>query len=109
MIFKYNEAKERNVGNNMKIKDLFSGKNMPIDFVIGKLNGFHGTFKNSKSIKYYFIIEGKAKVKIDDELNEVEKGDFVLIPINAKHSIEGDVEFAIMCMPSFDIDTEQIV
>ncbi len=34
----------------MKIKDLFSGKNMPIDFVIGKLNGFHGTFKNTKSI-----------------------------------------------------------
>lgn len=50
MIFKYNEAKERNVGNNMKIKDLYSGKNMPIDFVIGKLNGFHGTFKNTKSI-----------------------------------------------------------
>ena len=109
MIFKYKEAKERNVGNNMKIKDLYSGKNMPIDFVIGKLNGFHGTFKNTKSIKYYFIIDGKAKVKINDELNEVEKGDFVLIPINAEHSIKGDVEFAIMCMPSFDIDKEQIV
>ena len=50
----------------MKIKDLYSGKDMPIDFVIGKLNGFHRTFKNTKSIKYYFIIDGKAKVKIND-------------------------------------------
>lgn len=48
-------------------------------------------------------------MKINDELSEVEKGDFVLIPINAKHSIEGDVEFAIMCMPSFDINNEQII
>ena len=109
MIFKYKEAQERDVGDNMKIKDLYAGKNMPIDFVISKLNGFHGTFINTKSIKYYFIIDGKAKVIINDELYEVEKGDFVLIPINAKHSIEGEVEFAIMCMPSFDINDEQIV
>ena len=46
---------------------------------------------------------------LNDEVYEVEKGDFVLIPINAKHSIEGNVEFAIMCMPSFDINDEQIV
>lgn len=109
MFFKYKEAKERNVGDNMKIKDLYAGKNLPIDFVIGKLNGFHGTFINTKSIKYYFIIDGKANVKINDELTEVEKGDLVVIPINTKHSIEGDVEFAIMCMPSFDSDNEQII
>lgn len=109
MVFKIKDALERKVGDNMKIKDLYVGKNMPIDFVVSKLNGFHGTFINNKSTKYYFIIDGKANVKINDELSEVEKGDFVLIPINAKHSIEGDVEFAIMCMPSFDINNEQII
>ena len=109
MVYKYKEANERKVGDNMQIKDLYSGKNMPIDIVLGKLDGFHGTFINTKSIKYYFIIDGKANVKINDELSEVEKGDFVLIPINAKHSIEGNVEFAIMCMPSFDINNEQII
>ncbi len=109
MIYKYKTAQERNVGDNMKIKDLYAGKNMPMDFVIGKLNGFHGTFINEKNIKYYFIIDGKASVTINDETSEVEKGDFVLIPINAKHSIEGDVEFAIICTPSFDINSEKII
>lgn len=93
----------------MKIKDLLAGKDLPMDFVIGKLNGFHGTFVNEKNTKYYFIINGKATITIDDEKTEVEKGDLVLIPVNAKHSIEGDVEFAIMCTSSFDIDSERII
>ena len=37
MVFKYKTALERKVGDNMKIKDLYAGKNMPMDFVIGKL------------------------------------------------------------------------
>jgi mannose-6-phosphate isomerase-like protein (cupin superfamily) len=82
---------------------------MPMDFVIGKLNGFHGTFVNNKSIKYYFILDGKAKVTIDGEITEVEKGDFVVIPVNAKHSIDGVAEFAIACTPSFDPKDEKII
>ena len=50
---------------------------MPLNFVIGELNGFHGTMVNEKSIKYYYIIDGKAKVIINDEITDVEKGDFV--------------------------------
>lgn len=109
MVYKYKKALERDVGDNMKIKDIFAGKDMPMDFVIGKLDGFHGTYINEKNTKYYFIIDGKATVIIDNEKNEVEKGDFVLIPVNAKHSIEGNVEFAIICTPSFDISSEKII
>ncbi len=109
MVFKYKKALEKNVGDNMKIKDIFAGKDMPMDFVIGKLDGFHGTFINKKNTKYYFIIDGTATVKINDETIEVEKGDFILIPVNSKHSIDGNVEFAIICTPSFDIDSEEII
>ena len=109
MVYKFKMAQERNVCDNMKIKDLLAGKNMPMDFVIGELNGFHGTFINRKSIKYYFIIEGKAIVTVDDEKTNVEQGDFVLIPRNSKHSIDGKVKFAIMCMPSFDINSEETI
>lgn len=109
VVYKYQDAPERTVGGNMKIKDLFAGKDMPMDFVIGKLNGFHGTFINTKNTKYYFIIDGSATVTIDGVESNVEKGDFVLIPVNAKHSIEGNVEFAVMCTPSFDINSEKII
>lgn len=57
MIYRYSEAKKRNVGDNMQITDLYPVKNMPMDFVIGELNGFHGTFCNTKNNKYYFILE----------------------------------------------------
>lgn len=109
MIYRYSEVKKRNVGDNMQITDLYPVKNMPMDFVIGELNGFHGTFCNTKNNKYYFILEGFAKVKIEEEVNVVNKGDFVEIPINMPHSIEGNVKYAIMCTPSFDIESEKVL
>ncbi len=109
MVYKYKMAQERSVGDNMKIRDLFAGKNMPMDFVIGELDGFHGIFINRKSIKYYFILDGNVIVTIDGEKTNVEQGDFVLIPVNSKHSIDGKVRFAIICTPSFDINSEEIV
>ena len=109
MVYKYKNAEKRRVGNEIERIDLYQGKNMPLNFVIGELNGFHGTMVNEKSIKYYYIIDGKAKVIINDEITDVEKGDFVVIPVNAKHSIEGNAEFAIICTPPFDPDYERKV
>ena len=109
MIYKYKKASKRNVGDNMLITDLFAEKDKNMDFVIGELNGFHGTFINEKNTKYYYILNGKATVTINDEKGEVEEGDFVEIPINAKHSIEGKVKFAIMCTPPFDIHSEKMI
>ncbi len=107
MVYKYKDAEKRRVGNEIEIKDLYQGKNMPLDFVIGELNGFHGTMVNEKSIKYYYIIDGKAKVTINDEITDVEKGDFVVIGVNAKHRIEGKAEFAMICRPPFDAEDER--
>ena len=109
MIYKYKKAAKRNVGDNMLITDLFAEKDKDMDFVIGELNGFHGTFINEKNTKYYYILSGKATVTINDEKSEVEEGDFVEIPINAKHSIEGKVKFAIVCTPPFDLHSEKII
>ena len=109
MIYKYKKASKRNVGDNMLITDLFAEKDKNLDFVIGELNGFHGTFINEKNTKYYYILSGKATVTINDEKSEVEEGDFVEIPINAKHSIEGKVKFVIMCTPPFDLHSEKMI
>ena len=109
MIYKYKKASKRNVGDNMLITDLFAEKDKNMDFVIGELNGFHGTFINEKNTKYYYILSGKATVTINDEKSEVEEGDFVEIPINQKHSIERKVKFAIVCTPPFDLHSEKII
>ena len=109
MIYKYKNAPKRSVVDNMMITDLYAEKKKAMDFVIWKLDGFHGTFINEKNTKYYYILNGKATVTINNEKGEVEEGDFVEIPINAKHSIEGKVKFAIMCTPPFDIHSEKII
>ena len=109
MIYKYKDSNERKVGDELSIRDLLAGNNLPMDLVIAKLNGFHGTFVNCKSTKHYFMIEGNAKITINDEIYELEKGDLAVVPINAKHSIEGNGEFALMCMPSYDPNFEEIL
>ena len=55
MIYKYKNAPKRNVGDNMIITDVFAEKEKDMDFVIGELDGFHGTFINEKNTKYYYI------------------------------------------------------
>lgn len=109
MVYKYNNAIERTVGEELTIKDLFTGNNMPIDLVISKLNGFHGSFINQKCTKHYFMLEGKAKITINDDVFDLEKGDLAVVPVNAKHSIEGKAEFALICTPSYDPDYEQVI
>ncbi len=64
MIYKYNEAKKRNVGDNMQITDLYPVKDMPMDLVIGELNGFHG----KELIKRCNSYKVKNGAKIEDEL-----------------------------------------
>ena len=51
MIYKYKNAPKRSVGDNMMITDLYAEKKKAMDFVIGKLDGFHGTFINEKNTK----------------------------------------------------------
>jgi mannose-6-phosphate isomerase-like protein (cupin superfamily) len=102
MLIKYKEAETIKKDDSFSIKDMSSDSSAPMDLVIGELDGFHGTYKNSKSVKYYLIIDGTASVKVDDDAYEVEKGDFVLIPKDSVHSIEGRVKFAIISTPPFD-------
>jgi mannose-6-phosphate isomerase-like protein (cupin superfamily) len=109
MVCKFNEAPRRKIDETLSIVDLFSIPNKEFDFVVGELSGFHGTFVNPKSQKCYYIIEGVATVKIDDEMYEASKGDFIYVDKGKKHSIEGNVIFAILCLPSYDFDSEMVV
>lgn len=107
MIYKISESEERNVDSNMTIKDLYRENGASFNCVIGNLDGIHGPMINSKSIKYYLIFNASATVIIDDVPYIVEKGDFVKIPVGSIHSIDGKVEFAIICNPPYDPSFEK--
>ncbi len=109
MIYYESTAKTRVIDSSMSIKDLFVMKGQPIDCVIGILDGFHGKFINHISEKYYYILEGSAKIMINDEEFTIGVGDFVHIPKETSHSICGKIKFAIICSPAFDFNTEEVL
>lgn len=109
MFFFEKNAKVRKIDNTLLLTDLFIGQEEIFDLVIGELNGFHGTFINHGSDKYYYILSGEAEVAVEGEKAIVSEGDFVHVPINAKHYISGKCKFIIMCKPQYDYKTEEKV
>ena len=107
MVYYEKNAKKRKIDESILIQDVFVRKEFPIDFVVGTLNGFHGKFVNYKSDKYYYVLDGKAEVMIGDEYFEVVKGDFIHIPKETIHSINGKVKFIIICSPPYDFNYEE--
>ena len=109
------KGKTRYLGiSNCSLQELKEiNANVKLDFFEGvynlecKINESIGILDYCK--KNNIEIERKAIVTVDDEKTNVEQGDLVLIPMNPKHSIDGKVKFAIMCTPSFDINSEEII
>lgn len=109
MYYSIKKANSRRIDESMTVIDLFSVESQPFDCVVCDLNGFHGKFINHKSDKYYMILEGTAVVKVEDEKYFVEKGDFIHIPKEHCHSIEGNVKFACISSPIYDWTTEDVI
>lgn len=108
MVHYFKDSSKRKVDETLEITDLYIGEGKPLDCVVGELNGFHGTFINHKSDKNYLILEGTGFVMIDEKKYSVGEGDFVRIPMNVKHSIEGKMKFALFCNPPYDYRTEEV-
>jgi len=106
MIYKYEEKDKRIINSKFKVVDVYSGKSEKLDYVVVNLEGEHGSCINTKSTKYWIILDGKAKVYINGEMNEVSQGDFIIINKNEKHNIIGNVKFAVISTPPFDATTE---
>ncbi|MBM4240632.1 MAG: cupin domain-containing protein [Euryarchaeota archaeon] len=56
--------------------------------------------KLKKSVEVYYILEGKGLMHIDDESAEIQSGQAIYIPPNAKQWIEniGDSDLKFLCM-----------
>ena len=106
MIYKYNEDNKRIINEGFNVVDVYNEKGSNIDYVVVSLDGEHGSCINKKSTKYWFILDGSAKVYLNDEVSEVKQGDFIIIDRNIKHNIIGKVKFGVVCTPPFDYNSE---
>jgi glyoxylate utilization-related uncharacterized protein len=107
MLYNENNAPRRIIDSSLEILDLFTSPQQPFDMVVGILNGFHGKFINKLSDKYYYILNGTARVEINNEVFQVHSGDFVRVPANSKHSIDGRLKMLIICSPPYTPSSEE--
>ncbi|KFM19507.1 Mannose-1-phosphate guanylyltransferase 2 protein [Marine Group I thaumarchaeote SCGC AAA799-P11] len=66
-----------------------------------------------KSSEIYYILEGKANLRINDNTMELEKDDSAYVPPNAKQSIEnigdGNLRFLCIVEPAWKAEDEIIL
>ena len=66
-----------------------------------------------KSSEIYYILEGNANLKVDDEILALEKDDSVYVPPNSKQNIknvgEGILRFLCIVEPAWKADDEIIL
>jgi len=61
----------------------------------------------------YYIIQGKGKITVNKEEKEIEEGDVIVIPENAKQKLENigkeRLRFLMIVNPPYDPEKEQIL
>lgn len=61
--------------------------------------------KHRKMEEVYYVVRGKGKIRIGNELLEISSGDIIPIPKNAYHGIESvnePLELVVVTHPRFD-------
>jgi quercetin dioxygenase-like cupin family protein len=89
---------------------LIGGPNFAMRKFIIEPGGFMPLHTNTVEHEQ-MVLNGKAKVVIEDKIYEVEKNDIVFIPAGVPHSYEtvGDENFEFMCMIPNKQDVVQLL
>lgn len=106
MKYSLSDTPVRNIGDNLKIYDLFCNPKANMDFVIAELNGDHPMIINRVSDRVYFVFDGQGEVFVDNEWVPVKPCDCVYIEKGMRHSIRGKLKYAIITAPPFAVENE---
>ena len=95
-------AAEKLTGTNRKI---LQGENLTIFFLERETNVVQEHSHSQEQVVY--LLEGRLKVKIEEEENIVEAGNAVQIPADVPHRIEtlSDVKIVSIYSPARDLST----
>ena len=74
-----------------------------------EVTGSHGKVKTTRSDRIYFVLEGKGKFIINDEVVAVEKYDVIIVPKNTPYdykSTGGVLKLFLVHIPAYDPKNE---
>ncbi|WP_298513903.1 cupin domain-containing protein [uncultured Kordia sp.] len=83
--------------NNIIINNIVTNNGCAIQalsFDFGKTLSYH----KSSSLRFIYIIEGKAEVVINNNSTFMQKGDSILIPAHTDSSVEANHQFKMICI-----------
>jgi mannose-6-phosphate isomerase-like protein (cupin superfamily) len=86
-----------------KLQELYNSDNLSLSYSVITDNS--KSHKHLKMEEVYFIVKGKAKLKIEDEIFTIKTGDVFSIPKNKYHNIqdvEETIEIVVVTNPKFD-------
>jgi mannose-6-phosphate isomerase-like protein (cupin superfamily) len=86
-----------------KLQELYNSDNLSLSYAVIKENS--KPHKHEKMEEVYYILKGKAKLKIEEELFPIKAGDIFGIPKGKLHSIqdiEVPIELVVVTNPKFD-------
>lgn len=101
-IIKQKDIEKNNFGS-IVVQDLFAKEDYD-KFSVAKVEiiGEQKFGLDTESDLAYYILEGKGRFYIENEVFEVEKGDLVFIPKNTKYKDEGNLILLAVAVPKFD-------
>ena len=88
-----------------ELQELYNSNNLSLSYAI--ITDSSKPHKHEKMEEVYFIIKGKAKLKVGDKILPIETGDIFSIPKNKYHNIqdvEETIELVVVTNPKFDPD-----
>ncbi|OIO63640.1 hypothetical protein COY26_02425 [Candidatus Woesearchaeota archaeon CG_4_10_14_0_2_um_filter_33_10] len=86
-----------------KLQQLYNSDNLSLSYSIIKNSSKPHKHKEMEEV--YFIMRGKAKLKVGDKIFPIEAGDVFSIPKNEYHNIqdvEETIELIVVTNPKFD-------
>ncbi|WP_345991864.1 cupin domain-containing protein [Sulfurimonas sp. HSL-1716] len=104
---------EQKAGKGVSMKMLLSGEeaeNFAMRQFTIKAGGYMPLHTNSVEHEQ-FVLQGRAKVTVGDEVFEAKKGDILYIPADAPHMYEtiGDEDYEFLCLVPKKEDTISIL
>ena len=86
-----------------KLQELYNSENLSLSYAV--ISDSTKPHKHQKMEEVYFIVKGKAKLKIGDETFTIETGDVFSIPKDKFHNIqdvEETIELVVVTNPKYD-------
>ncbi|MFH1649201.1 MAG: cupin domain-containing protein [Candidatus Woesearchaeota archaeon] len=88
-----------------KLQEMYNSDNLSISYSI--ITDASKPHKHLKMEEVYYIVKGKAKLKVGNEILPIKAGDVFSIPKNRYHNIqnvEETVEIVVVTHPRYDTD-----